>query len=57
VLRADLRKFLAAMAQLQKLPLVAKRGQRGEPTQDDVDEYIVRCDEVEFDELSLLQDS
>ena len=59
VLRADLPKFEAAMAQLQKSPLVAKRGQRWEPTQDNVDEYVARCDEIchlvprTFDELTL----
>jgi hypothetical protein len=58
VLRSDPPKFEAAMAQLQKSPLVAKRGQRWEPTQDNVDEYLARCDEIchlvprDFDELS-----
>ncbi|KAF8972291.1 hypothetical protein BDZ97DRAFT_1752873 [Flammula alnicola] len=58
VLRSDLPKFDAAMAQLQKSPLVAKRGQRWEPTQDNVDEYLARCDEIchlvpqDFDELT-----
>ncbi|KAF8813564.1 hypothetical protein BYT27DRAFT_7220449 [Phlegmacium glaucopus] len=46
VLRSDLPKFEAAMAQLQKSPLVAKRGQRWEPTQDNVDEYLACCDEI-----------
>ena len=61
VLRSDLPKFEAAMAQLQKSPLVAKRGQRWEPTQDDVDEYLARCDAIchlvpqDFDELSFSQ--
>lgn len=36
VLRSDPLKFEAAMAQLQKSPLVAKHGQRGEPTTDNV---------------------
>lgn len=46
VLRSDLPKFEVAMAQLQKSPLVAKRGQRWEPSQDNVDEYLARCDEI-----------
>ena len=40
VLRSDLPKFEAAMAQLQKSPLVAKHGQRREPTQDNIDEIM-----------------
>jgi hypothetical protein len=61
VLRADLPKFEAAMAQIQQSPLVAKRGQRWEPTQDNVDEYLALCDDIchlvpqDFDELSLSQ--
>jgi len=46
VLGADLPKFEAAMAQLQKSPLVAKHGQRWEPTQENVDVYLARCDEI-----------
>ena len=40
VLRSHLPKFEAAMAQLQESPLVAKHGQRWEPTQDNVDEIM-----------------
>ena len=59
VLRADLPKFEAAMARIQQSPLIAKRGQRWEPTQDDVDEYLAHCDDIcrlvpqDFEELSL----
>ena len=58
MLRSDLPKFEAAMAQLQKSPLVAKHGQRWEHTQDNVYEYLARCDEIchllprDFDELT-----
>ena len=63
VLRADQPKFDEAMAQLQKSPLVAKPGQHWQPTQDKVDEYLARCDEIchlvprDFNELSLSQGS
>ena len=63
VLREDLPKYEAAMSQLQKSPLVAKHGQRWEPTQDNVDKYLEHCDEIcslvpqDFNELSLSQGS
>ena len=46
MLSADVLKFETAMSQLQKSPLVAKPGQRWEPTRDNVDEYLTRCDEI-----------
>jgi hypothetical protein len=61
VLRSDLPKFEEAMTQIQKSPLVAQPGQRWEPTQDNVDDYLARCDEIchlvprDFDELSSSQ--
>jgi len=60
VLRADMPRFKAAMAKFQQTPLVAKFGQRWEPTQDNVDEYLAHCDDIcrlvpqDIDELSLL---
>ena len=59
VLRADILRFEGAMARIQQSPLVAKRGQRWELTQDDVDEYLAHCDDIcrlvpqDFEELSL----
>jgi hypothetical protein len=52
MLRADLPKFEAAMAQLQKSPFVAKRGQRWESTQDKVDEYLARIEELSLSQSS-----
>jgi hypothetical protein len=59
VLRADQPRLDAAMTKIQQSPLVAKPGQRWEPTGDSVDEYLARCDDIcqsvpqDFDELSL----
>jgi hypothetical protein len=59
VLRTDPLKFGAAMVQIQQSPLVAKHGQRWQPTQDNVDEYLGQCNDIchlvpqNFDELSL----
>jgi hypothetical protein len=56
VLRADIPRFEAAMAQIQQLLLVAKQW---EPAQDNVDEYLAHCNDIcclvpqDFDELSL----
>ena len=61
VFRLDLPKSKAAMVQFQKSALVVKPGQRWEPTQDKVDEYLARCDEIchlvprDLDELSFSQ--
>src|SRR5260221_13914022 len=61
VLRTDPPKLEAATVQVQQSPLVAKCGQRWEPTQDKVDEYLAQCNDLcnlvpqDFDELSLSQ--
>src|SRR6266436_4113269 len=61
VLRTDPPELEAATARVQQSPLVAKRGQRWEPTQDKVDEYLAQCNDLchlvprNFDELSLWQ--
>lgn len=34
------------MANIKQSPLVAKHGQLWQPTQDNVDEYLARCDEI-----------
>jgi len=46
VLRADPKKFEAAIAQVQQSPLVAKPGQRWEPAADGVDEYLACCNDI-----------
>jgi hypothetical protein len=46
VLRTDRPKFEAAMAQIQQSPLIAKRGQRWEPAQDNIDEYLAQCNDI-----------
>lgn len=46
VLRSDPPRFEAAMANIKQSPLVAKHGQLWQPTQDNVDEYLARCDEI-----------
>jgi hypothetical protein len=59
MLRTDQPRFDAALAKIQQSPLVAKPGQRWQPTEDSVDEYLARCDDIcqsepqDFDELSL----
>ena len=61
VLRTDPPELEAATARVQQSPLVAKRGQRWEPTQDKVDEYLAQCNDLcnlvpqDFDELNLSQ--
>ena len=61
LLRTDPLNFEAAMAQIQQSQLIAKRGQRWEPTQDNVDWYLAQCNDIcqlvpqNFDELSLLE--
>jgi hypothetical protein len=61
LLRTDPLNFEAAMAQIQQKQLIAKPGQRWEPTQDNVDRYLAQCDDIcqllpqSFDELSLLE--
>jgi hypothetical protein len=62
LLRTDPPNFEAAMAQIQRSPLIAKRGQPWEPTEDNVDryQYLAQCHDIcqlvpqNFDELSLL---
>jgi len=46
VLRTDPPESEAATARVQQSPLVAKRGQRWEPTQDKVDEYLAQCNDL-----------
>ncbi|KAI9453424.1 hypothetical protein BJY52DRAFT_1289528 [Lactarius psammicola] len=46
ILRTDQHKFDRAMAKIQKSPLVAKHGQRWEPTQENVDKYLATCDDM-----------
>jgi hypothetical protein len=59
VLREDKARCDAAMKKIQQSPLVATRGQRWEPTQDNADEYLAYCEDIcrsvpqNFDELSL----
>jgi hypothetical protein len=61
VLLTDRAKYDEAIAQTRKSPLVAKPGQFWEPTQDKVDEYLSKCDEIchsvpqNFEELSVMQ--
>jgi hypothetical protein len=60
VLRANQARCDVAMRKIQQTPLVAKRGQHWEPTQDNADEYLAYCEDIcrsvpqNFDELSLL---
>lgn len=46
VLRSDPPRFEAAMANVQQSPLVAKKGQPWQPTQDKIDEFLAYCDEL-----------
>lgn len=61
LLRTSPPDFEAAMVQIQESPLIAKRGQPWEPTEDNVDHYLVQCDDIcrlvpqNFDKLSLLE--
>ena len=61
LLKMDPHNFEVAMAKIQQSPLIAKRGQRWEPTQDNVDQYLAQCNDIcqlmpqNFDELSLLE--
>jgi hypothetical protein len=61
VLLTDRAKYDEAIAQTRKSHLVAKPGQGWEPTQDNVDEYLSKCDEIchsvprNFEELSVMQ--
>jgi len=63
ILKADQPKFDAAMVQIQQSPLVAKPGQRWQPTQETADEYLAYCNDIcrsvprDFNELSLLRGS
>ena len=58
-LRKDPDRFHLAVTKLNETPLVAKPGQTWVPTQDMVDEYLAKCDELclvvpkTFDEFSL----
>jgi hypothetical protein len=62
VLRTNPPELERVAAQLNQSPLVAKRGQRWQPTLDKVDEYLAQCDEIcgivplNFEELSLTLD-
>ncbi|KAH8996135.1 hypothetical protein EDB86DRAFT_2829263 [Lactarius hatsudake] len=46
VLKTDQTKFNEAMAKIQQSPLIAKQGQRWEPTPDKVDEYLLKRDDI-----------
>jgi hypothetical protein len=46
VLQTDQTKYLEAIAKTRQSSFVAKPGQRWEPTQDKVDEYLAKCDEI-----------
>lgn len=62
VLRTDQDKFNQAKAQIEHSSFVAKPGQRWQPAQDKVDEYLAECDAnicrsvpCNFEELSTMQ--
>jgi len=46
VLRLDPVAFEAAAVKVQQSPLIAKSGQRWEPAQDDVEQYLAKCDDI-----------
>ena len=45
-LQTDQAKYEEAIAKTRQSPFVAKPGQCWEPTQDKVDEYLAKCDEI-----------
>jgi hypothetical protein len=46
ILQTDQAKYLEAIAKTRQSSFVAKPGQRWQPTQDKVDEYLAKCDEI-----------
>ena len=61
VLQKDQAKYEQAIAKTRESSLVAKPGRHWEPTQDKVDEYIEKCDEIchsvprDCEEFSIMQ--
>ena len=46
VLQADLKGYQVAMTQIKQPPLIAKCGQCQEPPLDEVDQYLIQCDNI-----------
>jgi hypothetical protein len=61
ILQKDQAKYEQAIAKTLQSSFVAKPGQHWQPTQDKVDEYIAKCDEIchsiprDFEEFSVMQ--
>jgi hypothetical protein len=46
ILRVDQPRYDAALAKFQQSPLLAQPGQRWEPTEDGVEEYLAGCNNI-----------
>jgi hypothetical protein len=61
ILQTDQAKYDQAIAKTRQSSFVAKPGQRWQPPQDKVDEYLAKCDEIchsvprDFEEFSFMQ--